>query len=469
MANRRLQTGVGRALISPPFGFPMGGWSNALHERSAGNDMDLTATVLVTTDGATAAALAELDLGLITDRQAVTMRRAIGEAVGIAPGAVRITATHNHSAPVTSEVVGLGWMFEGLDAIEPYVAMITEQLAGAAREAWSRLEPVTLGHGLGSSPLAVNRRVDMPGGGTRVGHNWGGPVDHGVRIGRFDGASGDPVATIVHYSAHPTILAGGNRYINPEYPGPARQVVEASLGGRCLFLQGTPGDIGPVETFVDDVEVYRRLGAMLGHDAAAAAHRSTARSTRQRMAAGQDPSTWLAFYEYEPRAPGDETLRISSATVAMPIRPDIGDADGLRREALALREELRSALGRPASPFEIRELRVRTKGVAMRAERAAALAGLDAYPMEVHGIRIGPLAFIGVPVEPFIELGQAIVAGSPFEQTFVSGYTNGYRNYLPTVGEWARGGYEVDICAFRPEAATLFVEAAIGLLGDLAR
>jgi hypothetical protein len=469
MTNGRLQAGVGRALISPPFGFPMGGWSNALHERSAGNDMDLTATVLIATDGATVVAIAELDLGLITDQQAVTMRGAIAEAVGMAPSAVRITATHNHSAPVTSEVVGLGWMFEGLDAVEPYVAMVIEQLAGAAREAWSRLEPVALGHGTGSSPLAVNRRVDMPGGGTRVGHNWNGPVDHGVRIGRLDGASGDPVATIVHYSAHPTILAGGNRYINPEYPGPARQVVETSLGGRCLFLQGTPGDIGPVETFVDDVEPYRRLGAMLGHDAAAAAHRATARSTRQRMAAGQDPSTWLAFYEYEPKPAGDDSLRVATSTVAMPIRPDLGDPGALRREALELREQLRSALDRRASPFDIRELRVRTKGVAMRAERAQALAGLDAYPMEIHGVRIGPLAFIGVPLEPFIELGQAVVAGSPFEQTFVSGYTNGYRNYLPTVGEWARGGYEVDICAFRPEAATLFVDSAIALLRDLAR
>ena len=51
----------------------------------------------------------------------------------------------------------------------------------------------------------------------------------------------------------------------------------------------------------------------------------------------------------------------------------------------------------------------------------------------------------------------------------MSGYTNGYRNYLPTIDQWARGGYEVDICAFRPEAATLLVEASAELLAELAR
>ena len=96
----------------------------------------------------------------------------------------------------------------------------------------------------------------------------------------------------------------------------------------------------------------------------------------------------------------------------------------------------------------------------MSAEQAEVLAGLEVYPLEVHGLRIGPLGFIGVPLEPFIELGTAIVAASPFGQTFVSGYTNGYRNYLPTIDQWPRGGYEVDICAFRPEAATLLVESA---------
>jgi hypothetical protein len=152
----------------------------------------------------------------------------------------------------------------------------------------------------------------------------------------------------------------------------------------------------------------------------------------------------------------------------MPIRADLGDAAALRAEHRVLRAELARAADAGATPLELRELRVRTKGVAMRAERAEALAGLSHYALEIHGTRIGGLAFIGVPLEPFVELGSAIVERSPFAMTFVSGYTNGYRNYLPTVAEWSRGGYEVDIAAFRPEAAELFVEASVALLDALA-
>lgn len=463
-----LRAGVGRAVITPPVGMPMGGWSNALHERSEGNDGDLVGSVLVVADERECVAICELDLCLLTDAQAAAIRTAVAQVAGLAPEAVRVTATHNHSAPVTGELTGAGWMSQGIALIEPYMAMVTEHMAGAARGAMAALVPVSIGHGKGSSPLAVNRRVVLPDGRIRVGHAWDGPSDHGVRVARLDGAGGNAVATIVHYSAHPTILAGGNRHIAPDYPGPVRTVVERAVGGRCLFLQGTPGDIGPVETFVSDLEPYQRLGSMLGHDAAATALRSSADPHRQRVAESQDPSTWLAFYEYEPPPPTDATVRLERRVVQMPVRPDVGDPVALRSAHASMRAELMSALERGATPFEMRELRVRTKGAAMRAERAEALAGMSHYAMEIHGIRIGPLAFVGVPLEPFIELGHRVEAVSPFALTFVSGYTNGYRNYLPTVAEHARGGYEVDISAFTPEAAEIFVAGASEVLEALA-
>jgi len=462
-----LRAGAGRAIITPPVGMPMGGWSNALHERSEGNDIDLTATVLTVTDGNVAAAVCELDLCILTDAQAAGIRRAVSAATSIPVAAVRVTATHNHSAPVTGELTGGGWMREGLDIVEPYMTMVIESMAGAARQAWRALVPVTVGHGIGSSPLALNRRVAMPGGGMRVGHAWDGPSDHTVRVARLDAADGTPVATIVHYSAHPTILAGGNRVITPDYPGPVRRIVEASLGGLCLFLQGSPGDIGPIETFVDDLEPYHRLGSMLGHDAAATAWRSTARHFRQREAVHQDPSTWLTFFEYEPQPPADSTLIVSATTIDVPVRDDLGDALEWRARQGRLRQELMEAIERGVEPMQIRELRVQTKAASMRAERAEALAGMTTYPLEIHGLRIGPLAFIGIPMEPFIELGLEIAARSRSPMTLVSGYTNGYRNYLPTETEWARGGYEVDIAPFRPEAARMYVEASVGLLDAL--
>ena len=108
----------------------------------------------------------------------------------------------------------------------------------------------------------------------------------------------------------------------------------------------------------------------------------------------------------------------------------------------------------------MRELTVRTKFARMRAERGDALEGLDAYALLVHAIRLGPVALVGVPVELFCEIGMSIRDRSPFATTLVSGYWNGYRNYLPTDAERARGGYEIDISPFRPGAEALVTAAA---------
>ena len=103
---------------------------------------------------------------------------------------------------------------------------------------------------------------------------------------------------------------------------------------------------------------------------------------------------------------------------------------------------------------------MRTKFARMRAERGTALDGLDAYPLLVHGIRIGPVALVGVPVEMFSEIGTSIRDTSPFATTLVASYWNGYRNYLPTDAERSRGGYEIDISPFRPGADALVTTAA---------
>ena len=93
----RLRAGTGRAIITPPVGMPMGGWSNALHERSDGNAIDLTATVLAVTDDTVAAAICELDLCLLTDAQARAVREAISDAIGI-PAVSSVC--HGHPQPL---------------------------------------------------------------------------------------------------------------------------------------------------------------------------------------------------------------------------------------------------------------------------------------------------------------------------------------------------------------------------------
>lgn len=461
-----MRAGVGRADITPPVGIPAGGWGNQLHEISEGNDLELWATVLVVEgDDGRRAAIADLDLCLLDDAQAARARSTVSRAADLPVDCVAVGTTHNHSVPVTVELGG-AWIRRNRELVEPYVESVFDAIERAAADASRSMRAVRVGTATGSSPLAVNRRMTAPGGRVTVGLNPDGPSDPTLTVVRLDGDDDRPVATIVHYACHPIVLGPDNTLVTPEYPGIVKRVVEAAVGGHCLFVQGACGDVGPRELFVAGLEPYRRLGAMIGHEAAGTALRAGWRAHRQRARDGE-ASAWIASFEYEPDTEPDGAVRVVQRTLPLPLRGDLGAPEQWRAEADRCEDEAYAAREAGAPEGEVRELTVRTKFARMRAERAHALRGLDAYPLLVHGVRLGPAALIGVPVELFSEIGTSIRDRSPFPTTLVSGYWNGYRNYLPTDAERPRGGYEIDISPFQPGAEALVTAAAAAVLKTL--
>jgi len=71
----------------------------------------------------------------------------------------------------------------------------------------------------------------------------------------------------------------------------------------------------------------------------------------------------------------------------------------------------------------------------------AARPGSDRLPVEVHALRIGPLALIGVPVELFARFGFALKQRSPFRSTAVVGYANDLVGYVARPEDFDDPGY----------------------------
>lgn len=61
----------------------------------------------------------------------------------------------------------------------------------------------------------------------------------------------------------------------------------------------------------------------------------------------------------------------------------------------------------------------------------------------LHAIRVGSLAIVFVPGEPFVETAFQIEKASPFKQTLVTGFSESSVGYIPTEEAFKEGGYEI--------------------------
>ena len=59
---------------------------------------------------------------------------------------------------------------------------------------------------------------------------------------------------------------------------------------------------------------------------------------------------------------------------------------------------------------------------------------------------------VGIPGEPFAELGLSIKEGWEPAQVLVVAYANGYFGYFPTMEAFQEGGYEAETSVFHPSA-----------------
>ena len=104
-------------------------------------------------------------------------------------------------------------------------------------------------------------------------------------------------------------------------------------------------------------------------------------------------------------------------------------------------------------------------------EQLAEIAkGLDPIRSAQHVIRVGDLAIVGIPGEPFSRLGTAIKSQSPAELTVCAAYTNDYVGYLSDSESFAEGGYEVSLgpwCPVGPRGGAVVVQGALDQLAEL--
>jgi hypothetical protein len=233
-----LHIGVARTPLTPPWGVELAGLGYYLQRTWQHVRDPLAATALVLDDGEQAVAMVAVDL-MYVDRDFVRAVRAQTAAhTGLREEAICVGCSHSHNTPTIALIRGAG-------EVDPeYRNWAARQSATAIILAWRRRQPGSLRVGRAEvSGWTFNRTRE---------HR---PVDPRLSIWRADDAQGRPLAAVVNFQAHPTVMMRlGLTDVSRDWPGQVTDLLEQALPGlTALFFQGACGDVNFLPTWDEPV------------------------------------------------------------------------------------------------------------------------------------------------------------------------------------------------------------------------
>jgi hypothetical protein len=438
--SKTLYAGAARRVINPPLGTRKAGL-RLFGDPIQAIENDLTATVLVLSNEDVRVVIIGTDLITMTPAEAGELRAGVAQALDIPSSHVLLNLSHNHGAPALPE-----YMPDTPDQMvlkERYKSDLGGWLIEAAVEANQNLQPARIGANWGECQIGVYRR-EFRDGRDVLGEVPGHPIDPSVGVIRVDDLNGQPIATLFRYSCHPVTVGPRSLIASNDFPGPARQVLETTMGGLAIFLQGCGGNIDPVGGIgyeVDCRDTQARVGMTLGAEALkVASNIRTNLRPGARQPLGNVPN--ILFTPWEP-IEGDTCSYLGAIDLSVPLEfvglPPLQEAEAIHAQWAQTLEERRQ---RNAQEWEIRFAEKYEKWA--RGLVDAVKNGLPPCEAYIQALRVNDIIIVGINVEAFFETGLAIRAQSPFKDTFVLGYSNGLIAYLPRAEDFPPGGWKLD-------------------------
>ena len=87
--------------------------------------------------------------------------------------------------------------------------------------------------------------------------------------------------------------------------------------------------------------------------------------------------------------------------------------------------------------------------------------------MGIYGLKIGPVVLVGIPAEPFTEIGVKIKEAEGPALILPCGLTNGAYGYFPMQSAYDEGGYEAKASNYKAGAAEQLIQEGKDLLATL--
>ncbi len=428
-----LQAGAGVADISPVdsqflYGYPhVERYSTGIHDP-------LLSSALHLCDGQTSILFVANDIIYVPKDLVARARARVEQATGVPAGNILISATHTHSGPVV-----LNSLIHADDSVIPaadpnYVRRLEDGIVAAAEAAVRSARPAEAGLACATAEgVGTNRRDPS------------GPADPQAPVLLVrDGNTHTPIAAMLVYSMHPTVLHEDSTLVSGDFPAMTRRYLQAgALPKDCPVLHhiGPAGNQSPRhcvrgQTF----EEAQRLGGHLGRAV----------------------KVVLPDIEFHANLP----LAASQDFVDLPVRtfPSVAQAEA-KLQAVAEKLQRQRNDGTPRAQVRTTECdwfgaeETLTLAKAVRNGRLEQ-AHRSCLPAEIQILRVGHWRFVAWPGELFVEYALAVKAQSP--DTFVLSCANGVLlGYIVTPEAAEEGGYEASNATFAPEAGDVLVRKTL--------
>ena len=375
------QVGAAKREITPKEPVPMWGYG-ARHDALSTGVLDpLYAAAVVLEINHQKLAIVGLDLGRApAEKSLERIRERIRSVCGIEHAF--IAGSHTHHGPVLELTDQDGKGKGRFDAAIRYYGELEAAIVAAIAEANGKLAPAKVA--VGSIQLdGFNRNRH-----TKIDPK---PVDSELALIRFDDLSGQPLALVANFAAHPTMTPASTLKFSADYVGAFKTGLEKETGALAVFMQGAAGDMSVNAGTNRGPQAF---GAALAREAA---------------------------------------RLFKSLKTEEPIQP-----------SLAVREEQfkfssRTDLSNPLTRVAY--------SMAFFPELVANFA--DEYsngvrPRLTIALLNGDIALVGASGEFFCNHAIRLKQRARLKQLFFFGYCNGYHQYFPTIEAVAEGGYGAD-------------------------
>ena len=494
----KLRAGVATADITPPTGFPLGGWTRA-DRIAAGVHTRLGADVVVLERGGRKVALVSVDLFAATG--GLVKEAAARAGHGFSQRNVLVSASHTHAGPggyanfptlntvapspaTATDPLSFAALLQPAEADPRLYTFLVKRLAlalrradrdvGPAAAAWgvTKLKGVTQNRSL-EAHLA-DHGIEEEFGEGEVAQDPDGyehTIDPTVSMLRVDRVRGDrriPIGGWSMFANHGTVNPSEFTVYNEDHHGTARRVLERRIRkagdvprGRDIVAVYGNGNEG------DQSAGLKRQGPSraeaVGRSEGAAMFRAWRRAGRR-----LDPSAPLDLRWTRVCFCGQETADGPVSEDPLPGIPFLTGSEEGRGPLFDITGE----------PLEGRRSPVDDPFGSQGHKIGAPFTSREDYPTAVplFVVRVGDRMIASLPGEPTVEVGRrtrrAVMSasrGTGVKGVVVSGLTNEFIQYITTPEEYDRQHYEGGSTIYGPAESAAMIEPLAELAGQLRR